>query len=257
MIKRIFKTMLIFSLCLSFLLKTNAAVSVSDGSAFLTKSELQSSLNNISNRMAQLENSLDAKIDSLVSSYLTRNGIWNGKKVAIDQSETHLVNSDFITTWTSWADQTKTCWTKSALIEKTGMCVTIVHIEGVKASSFSGYRCYLRYFGGTYTGFEDDVKVVLWMKEKIGSTSYGRNSLVVAQSQQRLANQPDTSGTCVVPMPLKNDFVLLGFVSKDNTLELGLTEYTYDFQAGDTNLEGYAFRNGCYLNIYVADCNIY
>lgn len=33
--------------------------------------------------MSKLENSLDAKIDSLVSSYLARNGIWNGSKQSV------------------------------------------------------------------------------------------------------------------------------------------------------------------------------
>ena len=78
MFRKIFKTILVLSLCLGISLPTNAAVSVSDGSAFVTKAEFAADLNNLSNRMAQLENSLDAKIDSLVSSYLTRNGIWNG-----------------------------------------------------------------------------------------------------------------------------------------------------------------------------------
>ena len=80
MINRIFKTILVLSIVLGITLPSNAAVSVSDGSAFVTKAEFAADLNNLSNRMAQLENSLDAKIDSLVSSYLTRNGIWNGAK---------------------------------------------------------------------------------------------------------------------------------------------------------------------------------
>ena len=80
MLKKMFKTILVLSLCIGVVLPTNAAVSVSDGSAFVTKAEFAADLNNLSNRMAQLENSLDAKIDSLVSSYLTRNGIWNGAK---------------------------------------------------------------------------------------------------------------------------------------------------------------------------------
>ena len=80
MLKKIFKTILVLSLCVGLTLPTNAAVSVSDGSAFVTKAEFAADLNNLSNRMAQLENSLDAKIDSLVSSYLTRNGIWNGAR---------------------------------------------------------------------------------------------------------------------------------------------------------------------------------
>ena len=80
MLNRIFKTILVLSICVGISLPTNAAVSVSDGSAFVTKAEFAADLNNLSNRMAQLENSLDAKIDSLVSSYLTRNGIWNGAR---------------------------------------------------------------------------------------------------------------------------------------------------------------------------------
>ena len=80
MLRKVFKTILVLSLCAGLAIPTNAAVSVSDGSAFVTKAEFSADLNNLSNRMAQLENSLDAKIDSLVSSYLTRNGIWNGAK---------------------------------------------------------------------------------------------------------------------------------------------------------------------------------
>ena len=80
MINKIFKTILILSICFSTVFSSYAAVSVSDGSAFITKAEFQADLSNISNRIAQAENSIDARIDSLVSQYLTRNGIWNGAK---------------------------------------------------------------------------------------------------------------------------------------------------------------------------------
>ena len=81
MLNRVFKTIFILTLCLGITLPANAgSVQVSDGSAFVTKSEMSYQLNSLSNRMAQLENSLDSKIDKLVSSYLTRNGIWNGIK---------------------------------------------------------------------------------------------------------------------------------------------------------------------------------
>ena len=88
MINKLFKTILILTIILGICVPTSAAVSVSDGSAFVTKAEFSADLNNLSNRMAQLENSLDAKIDSLVSSYLTRNGIWNGK------AQTYLINKN-------------------------------------------------------------------------------------------------------------------------------------------------------------------
>ena len=73
----------VFTILLVFILGINsfaAIVSDNDGSAFVTKAEFAADLNNLSNRMSTLENSLDAKIDSLVSSYLSRNGIWNGEK---------------------------------------------------------------------------------------------------------------------------------------------------------------------------------
>ena len=90
MLRKVFKTILVLSLCVGISLPTNAAVSVSDGSAFVTKAEFAADLNNLSNRMAQLENSLDAKIDSLVSSYLTRNGIWNGQGQPLASSDTYV-----------------------------------------------------------------------------------------------------------------------------------------------------------------------
>ena len=91
MINKVFKTIFILSLCLAVSLPTNAgSVSVSDGSAFITKSEMAYQMNNMSNRMTQLELSLDSKIDKLVSSYLTRNGIWNGVKQEVGSTGTGL-----------------------------------------------------------------------------------------------------------------------------------------------------------------------
>ena len=76
MIKKIFIILLVIVL----VIPSYAAVSVSDGSAFVTKEELAMKTNNISNRISTLENSIEAKIDSQVSSYLSRNGIWTGDK---------------------------------------------------------------------------------------------------------------------------------------------------------------------------------
>ena len=85
MINRVFKTIFILTLCLGITLPANAgSVNVSDGSAFITKSEMAYELNNLSQRMNDLENSLDSKIDKLVSSYLTRNGVWNGAKQTLE-----------------------------------------------------------------------------------------------------------------------------------------------------------------------------
>ena len=74
------KNILIILIVLSLSIPSYSAVSVADGSAFATKAEFESNLLKLSDRLSLLENSLDAKVDSLVSAYLNRNGIWNGAK---------------------------------------------------------------------------------------------------------------------------------------------------------------------------------
>ena len=101
MIIRKSKTILILYLCIAISFTSNAAVSVSDGSAFITSAEFSSDINNLENRLAYLENSMDAKIDSMVSSYLTRNGIWNGAKQelsdAVKEGNEYYFNCTFTT----------------------------------------------------------------------------------------------------------------------------------------------------------------
>lgn len=75
-------SLLLFLIC--FLTFNNyGAVSISDGSLFVSKAEMSADLNSISNRIALIESSLDSKIDSLVSMYLNKNGIWNGESQKI------------------------------------------------------------------------------------------------------------------------------------------------------------------------------
>lgn len=82
------KFLIILSLIISLTIPSYSAVSVSDGSAFITKSESDAEFNNLQSRMSIFENSLDAKIDSLVSSYLSRNGIWNGANQQLETTDT-------------------------------------------------------------------------------------------------------------------------------------------------------------------------
>ena len=86
--KKMFKRAIIFFTVFVMIFNSFAAISVSDGSAFVTKAEFSADLNNLSNRMSALENSIDAKIDSLVSSYLSRNGIWNGERQTVNKNTT-------------------------------------------------------------------------------------------------------------------------------------------------------------------------
>ena len=130
MIKRVFKTIFILSLCLGVTLPANAGgVQVSDGSAFVTKSEMSYQLNSLSNRMAQLENSLDSKIDKLVSSYLTRNGIWNGAKQNV--TDEAITIEPFTITLSSNKASGKYTWFTKTMVESIN-----------KSGMYSGYYAY-------------------------------------------------------------------------------------------------------------------
>ena len=108
MINRFIKILLCFLLII-IQISTYANISVSDGSAFVTKSEMSYQLNNLSNRMTQLENSLDSKIDTLVSSYLTRNGVWNGVKQTLNKTQ-------IVDIWNNISAITFSCDYKSQLV---------------------------------------------------------------------------------------------------------------------------------------------
>jgi hypothetical protein len=75
---KVIKMLIVLYIILYSSFEVCASIMVSDGSAFVTKAEFSADLNNMSKRLTEVENGLEAKIDNLVSSYLSRNGIWNG-----------------------------------------------------------------------------------------------------------------------------------------------------------------------------------
>lgn len=91
---KISKKILLFILMLVFSINSFAAVSIQDGSTFVTKAEFSVDMNNLSNRMSKLENSIDTKIDSYVSAYLNENGVWNGDKQKLHFDDTVYVGFD-------------------------------------------------------------------------------------------------------------------------------------------------------------------
>ena len=77
---RFFKTIIIFCICIGITIPVNAAVSVSDNSAFITKAEALAVAQSVSERIIVLENTVDEKIDNLITAYLERNGVWNAQE---------------------------------------------------------------------------------------------------------------------------------------------------------------------------------
>ena len=88
---KVSKKFLLFILMIVLSINSFAAVSVQDGSTFVTKAEFSVDMNNLSNRMSKLENSIDTKIDSYVSAYLNENGVWNSDKQKLHFDDTVYV----------------------------------------------------------------------------------------------------------------------------------------------------------------------
>ena len=209
MLNRIFKTILVLSICVGISLPTNAAVSVSDGSAFVTKAEFAADLNNLSNRMAQLENSLDAKIDSLVSSYLTRNGIWNGAGQTMDTSY-YLFSP-----WKNAATGTTYKWTngQNGYTGPTINNVTMHKLNFKTPSSFAS---------GTY------YKQV-WENNKVVCSALNKTGLLTIVIQTGYNNQwRGVTGT-------GSRTFYIELANEEFTRLLALTGVHFDFKVGNSN----------------------
>ena len=185
------KRFLLLILIIIFPVSNFAAVSVSDGSAFVSKSEFSSTINNISNRMSIIENTLDAKIDSLVSSYLSRNGIWNGDKQTLTNT-----TIDFPTPIALGVDAYRslggtTASSKLVLFKSTKSGLAFVNswvysTLGNSSEAWWGYNCGARIEGTRKNLYDDALSVYVefansttvlatWSLHNGGSTIEGIN----------------------------------------------------------------------------------
>lgn len=88
--KKFFKYIkLIFciSLILSLVTPSYAVLQSTDGSVLVTKAEFDTAMANFNSKLTTFESSVNSKIDSQVTSYLDKNGIWSGKKQTTYNSE--------------------------------------------------------------------------------------------------------------------------------------------------------------------------
>ncbi len=219
--------------CLLLILSTSlvnslAAISVSDGSAFVTKAEFAADLNNLSNRMSSLENSLDAKIDSLVSSYLSRNGIWNGEKQAVSETKSWDIASPKIT-----LDSNKASYgdviDSSVIVSKTskaGLFTGFLYFIDSDSSNYNsndsrwGYD--LNTMDPKYYFSDNGFTLFLSLEEIINNKNTTKFSYNIGSSMSMLTttNKPTSCQMCI---PLPSDKILVPvnfFVSKDSQIKL-------------------------------------
>lgn len=128
MFRKIFKTIFILSLCFGTLLNTHAAVIVSDGSAFITKSEFKALVNEASGRIEALELHADSQIDTLVNSFLGRNNIWHPQKQKLNSNTTMDLAPCNITLSSNAA-------TGNATIQSNRVCIDEIQKSGMMVIS--------------------------------------------------------------------------------------------------------------------------
>lgn len=77
-IRKYIKSFILIFVVISMIFNSHASTGVGDPNAFVTKEEFDLALSNFNSRLSEFEAGINSKIDSQVTSYLTRNGIWSG-----------------------------------------------------------------------------------------------------------------------------------------------------------------------------------
>ena len=216
---------------ISFEMNSIAAISVGDGSSFVTKAEFAADINRLSNEMSQIENSIDARIDTLVSSYLNKNGIWNG------QEQTLLVSN--LPSFTSPGtlqnqtvydlDQHKTRIVKN--LSKSGLLVATI-----KWSSAGNYPR-IFYLGSTTHVRTDNAHAkefnIYFTEQPNTNTSMNRNNANYLKSKIQLGtsnyNVQSDGMISEIVLPKTGVANAMFFVTKDNSIWACENLYYYEF----------------------------
>ena len=264
MIRKIFKTIIILSICFSLTVPTNAAISVSDGSAFMTKSEFMADINNLSSRVAQLEITFDGTLDSKVNSYLEQKGFWKAKTQTFAMSGTTSLNEminvlPHNVTATSGATANNVQLQKLTLVEETtasGMCLLNLAFKANSTTASSMRWGYMGNKSGTYY-FDMNLMLVAHFYEQLsGSTTEDlKSTLVIGNNLGQIQKGDDTNYVNIIMLPASEILMpTMFFVTKGSKLIWALRE-SYAF----TDLSGAPDRssNLSGIDVYVRSCVIY
>ena len=260
MFRKIFKTILILTICFGLTLPSNAAISVSDGSAFMTKTEFMADINNLSSRVAQLEITFDGTLDSKVSSYLEQKGFWKPK------TQTFATDGDRVTNQLPYNVTASTGATKDnvQLVRKTlvtstsaaGMCLLNLSFKANTATTANMRWGYMGNKSGTY--FADNNLMLVahfYEKEQGATTETQKATLILGNSLGQIQSGDNTTYVNIILLP-KEEILMptMFFVSKGSELIWALRE-SYAF----TDLNGAPNRTGNLsgIDVYIRSCVVY
>lgn len=232
---KIFKTILMIFICFGITVPSNAAVSVSDNSAFMTKAEALAVAQSLSERIIALENTMDEKIDNLITAYLERNGVWNAQ----EQTRQNFI----FTVGPSWTQGTSGSFegyedlVKHMFVRTTtrsGIFSSEIRYRGTNYGGTSNMNeCRIGYKGKTSSTYSDntfDITCSIYEDNTDGRLSHTatnflnysslRYTILIGSSfgQRRVSNSANDFIACM-NMPI-NDMVrpITFFVQKNSSL---------------------------------------
>ena len=202
-----------------------ADLATSDNSAFVTKEEFDNALNDFNERLTIFESGINSKIDSQVSSYLDRNGIWSGKQQELKNKNVNGFGFPAITL----ASNKGSCNSdlKSTLIvekvDKSGFAVvkwSMISSNTSKAMNLQrlGYLFYLTY--DTKSNMDCGMIATAIFYKVVDGTTTNLNSVTLISSLGQKANI-GTSKFCLCTLSApqtKLIFVTSFFVTKNEPL---------------------------------------
>lgn len=256
MIKKIYKTIIILSICLGITIPSNAAISVSDGSAFMTKTEFMADINNLSSRVSQLEITMDGTLDNKVNAYLEQKGFWKAKVQNIINANMTNVRPYAITNTSGNVKANRRLQTQVLVNElsSSGMCLlNIAYVANNASCPRWGYLG----LTSTSTYYQSSIMLILNFYEEIGSNQTHRASIVLGQGiGQMRVDESSTSNyvNAILLPPVEILTPTMFFVNKGSRLRWTLDE-TYGLYSlngaptNSTNLSG--------INIRVVECIVY
>lgn len=273
MFKRIFKTIFIFGICFGLVTTAHASpVAVSDGSAFITKSEFKSLVNEASSRIEALELHADTQIDIIVASFLARNNIWHPQKQTLTSYTTMVLAPYFITISNYGASGTAQINDRRVLIDevtKSGLMVLSLYYVCASPSSDAntfkwGYMGSMKN-NGCWTsdnGTELTINFYEQTKKSDGTYDAAENKYVcligTAQGAKASGGNSDTGYICSFPVsPFEVLIPAYFFVSKRSRVLWDATQL-YKFALTNTCQRVRLTENsGQDIRVWISDPIVY
>lgn len=269
MIRKIFKTILIYFICFGITVPSNAAISVSDGSAFMTKTEFMADINNLSGRVAQLETTLDGTLDGKVSSYLEQKGFWKAKIQTLNQSSVTGVTPASVNRLSDNTAKGKAVLTGSNNLElvtnvtASGMALLNLAYKGHTASTGADSKISRWGYWGTKTGsyyFQANLMLVAHFFEKTNGIETQKASLVLGSNLGQM-RQNETSINYylnVIYLPVKELLIpTMFFVYEGSSITWHLEEsYGFGELSGNPTISN-GSNLGDTIDVYIRDFVVY